>query len=169
MVSYLKETSNSERKSFMFAIISALLLGVSSGLRALIGLAVASWAARLGYLHLDHTALAFLGYAVTPYVLSVMAIGELVNDKLPKTPSRLVPPQFITRIVTGILCGVVIGLSTGHLFPGLLAGAVGSVAGTLGGAKARAFGAKLFGRDLPAALVEDVLALGISVFAIALL
>lgn len=122
-----------------------------------------------GYIHLDHTWLAFLGFAFTPWVLSLMAIGELVNDKLPKTPSRLIPPQFITRVVTGSLCGVALGLATGHLLVGVVAGAVGSVLGTLGGAKARAFGAKLFGRDLPAALVEDVAALGIAVLAIAIL
>ena len=153
----------------MPALISALLLGTASGLRALIGLTVVSWAARLGYIHLEHTWLAFLGFAFTPYVLSLMAVGELVNDKLPKTPSRLIPPQFITRVVTGTLCGVGVGLATGHLVAGLLLGAVGSIVGTYGGAKARGFGAKLFGRDLPAALVEDVVALGIAVGAIALL
>ena len=153
----------------MVVLVSAFLLGVASGLRALIGLAVISWSAHFGYLHLEHTWLAFLGYAFTPYILGVLAIGEMVNDKLPKTPSRLIPPQFITRIVTGIFCGVTLGVLTGHLVAGLLAGATGSVAGTLGGAKARAFGAKLFGRDLPAALVEDVLALGIGVSAVALL
>jgi uncharacterized membrane protein len=153
----------------MFILINAFLLGTASGLRALVGLAVVSWTARLGCLHLEHTWLAFLGYAFTPYILSLMAIGEMVNDKLSKTPSRLISPQFITRIVMGTFCGVALGLSTGHLVMGLLAGAVGSVAGTLGGAKARAFGAKLFGRDLPAALVEDVVALGIAVSAIALL
>jgi uncharacterized membrane protein len=98
-----------------------------------------------------------------------MAIGEMVNDKLPKTPSRLIPPQFITRVVTGTLCGVALGISTGHLLIGLIAGAVGSVAGTVGGAKARAFGAKLLGRDLPAALIEDVVAVALAVSAVSLL
>ncbi len=50
-----------------------------------------------------------------------------------------------------------LGLSTGQLVAGLLAGALGCVAGTLGGAKARAFGAKLIGWDLPAALAEDAI------------
>ena len=153
----------------MFVLINAFLLGTASGLRALLGLTVVSWAARLGYIHLDHTWLSFLGFALTPYILSLMAVGELVNDKLPKTPSRLIPPQFITRVVTGALCGVALGLSTSQLALGLIAGVVGSVAGTLGGAKARAFGAKLFGRDLPAALIEDVVGIGIAVSAIAFL
>jgi uncharacterized membrane protein len=89
----------------MSIFINAFLIGIASGLRALVGLAAVSWAAYLGFLPLDHTWLAFLGYAFTPYILTVMAIGELVNDKLPKTPSRLLPPQFITRILTSALCG----------------------------------------------------------------
>jgi uncharacterized membrane protein len=153
----------------MFVLVSAFLAGTASGLRALAGLAVVSWAAHLSYLHLAHTWLGFLGYTFTPYILSVLAIGEMINDKLPKTPSRLIPPQFITRIVTGTLCGVAVGLSTGHMLFGLIAGAVGSVAGTLGGAKARGFGAKLLGRDLPAALIEDVVAVGLAVSAVSLL
>jgi uncharacterized membrane protein len=96
--------------------------------------------------------------------LTLIAIGELVNDKLPKTPSRLIPPQFITRIVTSALSGLAIGLSGNGMISGLLAGIIGAVAGTLGGAKARSLLAKAFGRDLPAALLEDAVALGISAF-----
>ena len=150
----------------MPVLFSSFLTGTASGLRALIGLAAVSWAAHLGYLHLDHTWLAFLGYAYIPYVLTFMAIGEMVNDKLPKTPSRLIPPQFITRIVTGALCGVATGMSANQTVLGLLAGIIGSVAGTFGGAKARGFLAKLFGRDLPAALLEDLVAIGITAIAL---
>jgi uncharacterized membrane protein len=150
----------------MFVLINSFLTGTASGLRALIGVAAVSWAAHLGYLHLDHTWLAFLGYAFTPYIVTLMAIGELVNDKLPKTPSRLIPPQFITRIVTGGLCGIAIGISGNESILGLIAGVIGSVAGTFGGAKARGFLAKMFGRDLPAAGLEDLVAIGNTVCAL---
>jgi uncharacterized membrane protein len=49
---------------------------------------------------------------------------------------------------------------------GLVAGVVGAVAGTLGGAKARSLLAKTFGRDLPAALLEDAVAFGIAALAL---
>jgi len=49
---------------------------------------------------------------------------------------------------------------------GLVAGIVGAVAGTFGGAKARSLLARTFGRDLPAALIEDAVALGIAAFAL---
>jgi uncharacterized membrane protein len=150
----------------MFIFINAFLVGTASGLRALIGLAAVSWAAHFGILPLGHTWLAFLGYEFTPYILTLMAIGELVNDKLPKTPSRLIPPQFITRIVTSALCGLAIGLSDNGLITGLVAGIIGAVAGTFGGAKVRSFLARRFGRDLPAALLEDAVALGIAAIAL---
>jgi uncharacterized membrane protein len=148
----------------MFLFINAFLIGTSSGLRAMIGLAAVSWAARFGILPLGHTWLAFLGYALTPYILTLMAIGELVNDKLPKTPSRLIPPQFLTRIVTSALCGLAIGLSGNGMIIGLVAGILGAVAGTFGGAKTRGFLARNLGCDLPAALLEDIAAAGIAAF-----
>jgi uncharacterized membrane protein len=94
------------------------------------------------------------------------AVGEIVNDKLPKTLSRLVPPQFAGRVVMGAVTGSAIGLSQQHFVIGALSGIIGSVVGTLGGSKARAFAAKLFGRDLPAALLEDVIAIALAVAAI---
>jgi uncharacterized membrane protein len=146
----------------MFIFINAFLIGTASGLRALIGLAAVSWAAHFSILPLNHTWLAFLGYAFTPYILTLMAIVELVNDKLPKTPGRLIPPQFITRIVMSALCGLAIGLSGNGMIIGLVAGIVGGVAETFGGAKARSLLARTFERDLPAALLEDAVALGIA-------
>ena len=150
----------------MFIFINAFFIGTASGLRTLIGLAAISWAAHFGILSLSHTWLAFLGYTFTPYILTVLAIGELVNDKLPKTPSRLIPPQFIARIVTSALCGLAIGLSGNGMIIGLVAGIMGAVAGTFGGAKARSLLSRAFGRDLPAALLEDAVALGIAAFAL---
>src|SRR6202795_2058513 len=113
--------------------LSAFLIGVVAGLRSMTAPAAVSWAARLGWLHLENTWLAFLGYAATPYIWSVLAIGELVADKLPKTPSRKAPGPFIARIVLGAMCGGALGATSQSLMGGMLAGAVGGVAGTLGG------------------------------------
>ena len=140
--------------------VLAFLIGVVAGLRALTPVAAVSWAARLGRLHLENTWLAFLGYAATPYIISLLAIFELVNDKLPKTPSRKTPPQFIARIITGALSGGALGATGQALIGGLLLGAVGAVAGTLAGSELRARLAKAFGgNDLPAALIEDAIAI----------
>ncbi len=122
--------------------------------------AVVSWAARLGLLNVAPTSLAFLGYAFTPWVLTVLALAELVTDQLPSTPSRTVPLAFGTRILTGGLSGAAIGAASGALFIGLIAGVIGAVIGTLGGRACRARLAAVFGRDRPAAFIEDGVAVG---------
>ena len=94
--------------------VLALLIGVVAGLRAVMAPAAIAWAARLGWLDLHGSWLAFLGYRWTPWVVSLLALGELVTDQLPGTPSRKVPPQFGARIVSGGLCGAAIGIPTGH-------------------------------------------------------
>jgi len=144
----------------MTLYLAALLLGVIAGLRAVTPVAAVSWAAALGVLKLTGTPLAFLGASVTPWIVTAIAVGELINDKLPKTPSRKVPIQFGGRVVSGGLAGAAVGLSTGALIPGLVLGAVGAVIGTLGGAWARGKLSAVFGRDLPAALIEDLVAVG---------
>ena len=138
----------------------AFLIGVIAGLRALTAPAAVSLAARLGWLHLGGTWLSFLGAPVTPYIFGVLAIGELINDKLPKTPSRKAPPSFAARVITGALSGAALGAASGSMAGGLVAGALGAVAGTLGGYEARSRLAKAIGKDLPVALLEDVVAVG---------
>jgi uncharacterized membrane protein len=141
-------------------IIFAFLIGIVAGLRAFTPLAVISWAAHVGRLQLQDTWLAFLGFAATAYITTALAVGELVSDKLPRTPSRKVPMQFGTRILLGALCGAALGTEAGAMLGGLFAGAVGAAVGTLGGAALRAQLARVFGKDLPAALLEDVVAIG---------
>jgi len=137
------------------AFLLPLLIGVVSGLRTMTAPAAVSWAARLGWLNLAPTRLAFLGYAFTPWILTVLALGELVADQLPTTPSRTVPSQFSARILAGALSGAAIGAAHGALLIGLISGVIGAVIGTLGGRACRARLAAGFGSDRPAALIED--------------
>jgi uncharacterized membrane protein len=149
----------------MFMVL-ALLLGIVSGLRALTAPAAASWAARMGALAVAGTPMAFMGFKYTPIIFTVLAVGELINDKLPKTPSRKTPPQLIARILMGSLVGATVGAASGSLIPGLIAGAIGAVAGTYGGAAMRGKLATVFGKDLPAALIEDVMAIVLAIVVI---
>src|SRR5271170_769541 len=144
-------------------IVLALLLGVVAGLRAITAPAAVSWVAKLGTLAVAGTPMAFMGFKYTPIILTVLAIGELINDKLPKTPSRKTPPQFIARILSGSLVGATVGAASGSLILGLVAGAIGAVAGTYGGAAMRGKLATVFGKDLPAALIEDVVAIVLAI------
>jgi len=136
----------------------AFCIGIIAGLRALTAPTLVSWAARLSILPLGATSLAFLGYHWTPWIFSLLALGEIINDKLPATPSRKVPPQFITRVITGSFSGAAITLAHGSAVTGIIAGALGAVVGTLGGAELRGRLAKAAGRDFPIALLEDSVA-----------
>ena len=145
----------------MSTFVLAFLIGVVAGLRSMTAPAAVSWAARLGCVHLENTWMAFLGFAATPFVVSVLALGELVIDKLPKTPSRKAPGPFIARIVIGALCGAALGAASQSFIGGLLAGALGGVAGTLGGYEFRSRLVRAIGgNDLPIALLEDAIAIG---------
>jgi uncharacterized membrane protein len=150
------------------ALVLSFLIGIVAGLRAMTAPAVVSWAARLGLLELQGTFLGFLGHAVTPWIFTIFAVGELVTDQLATTPSRTVPVQFVTRVIVGALCGAAIGLSSGALALGGALGSAGAVLGTLGGREFRARLANAFHRDRPAAFIEDGIAIG-SALLIALL
>ena len=141
----------------MFLLL-ALLIGVISGLRTMTAPTAVAWAAALGWLDVSQTPLAFMGYRWTPWIFTILAVVELVADQLPSTPSRKVPMQFAARIVSGALAGATIGAASSLLFGGLIAGVIGAVIGTYGGAALRARLAASFGRDLPAALIEDAVA-----------
>ena len=144
----------------MVIVLLAFIMGIVAGLRALTAPAVVSWAARLGAIDVEHAHWAFMGYRFTPWIFTLLAAIELVTDQLPSTPSRTVPPQFGARLISGALCGATMGSAGGMAIVGALTGAVGAIVGTLGGARSRAAMAAGFGSDRPAALVEDVIAIG---------
>jgi len=130
----------------------AFLMGVVTGLRSLTAPAAVSWGVRLGWVHAE---LPLLGGFWTSWVLTALAVGELIADQLPSTPSRKAPIGFGARLAMGALCGMALAA-----VPGLIAGVVGAVVGTLGGYEFRARLAKAIGKDLPAALIEDAIAIG---------
>ncbi|HYD11212.1 MAG TPA: DUF4126 family protein [Allosphingosinicella sp.] len=138
----------------------AIGIGFVAGLRAMTAPAAIAWAAYLLWLPLAGTALAFMGSIWAVGIFTLLAVLELVGDQLPSTPSRKVPVQFGTRLLMGALCGAALGAAAGVLLAGMACGVVGAVLGTYLGAAARAALARAFGRDLPAALIEDLVAVG---------
>lgn len=144
----------------MIGYVFALLIGVVAGLRTMMAPAVLSWAIHFGWLDMTGTWAALLGASAVPYVLSALAIMELVTDQLPTTPSRTVPMQFGARVISGALCGGVLGMSAGSPALGVLLGAGGAVIGTVGGHALRMRLTRANGgNDRPVALAEDALAL----------
>ena len=119
-----------------------------------------------GRLDLEPAALAFLGKAPAPYLLTALAIGELVGDKLPRAPRRTAPGPFLARVGLGALCGAALAVGAKRTAAaGAWLGGLGAVAGTLGGYEARTRSVQaLHVPDLPIALIEDAAAIGGSLF-----
>src|SRR5581483_12002313 len=141
------------------AILLAFLIGVFAGLRSLTAPAVVAWAAHVGWLKLDGP-LELFGHTATVAVFTVLAIAELVADKLPKTPARTAPLGLGARIMTGSMSGAAIAAAGGQAAVlGALLGAAGGIAGAFGGFYARTRLVKALGtRDLVIALLEDTIA-----------
>jgi uncharacterized membrane protein len=136
----------------------ALVLGAVTGLRTMTAPTAVSVAARMGWLDLNGTWLAWLGHTWTPWILGIAAIAELIVDQLPTTPSRTTPMPFVARVLAGALAGAAIGADQGSVPGGLVAGVSGAVIGTLAGYTLRMRLARAFGRDQPAAFIEDAIA-----------
>jgi uncharacterized membrane protein len=144
----------------MTILVFSFFIGVIAGLRTMMAPAIVSWAAGFGRVPLEGSPLHFMSHPATRYIFGIAALGELVIDKLPKTPSRKATPPFIARVITGALSGAALGASQRALSGGLIAGAVGAIAGTLGGAEVRSRLVKATGgKDLPIALLEDAIAI----------
>ena len=138
----------------------AFLIGFFAGLRSLTAPAATAWAAYLGWLKIDGP-LALIGSIWSVAILTLLAIVELVADKLPQTPSRTAPPSLIARIVTGGLAGACVSAGVGQgILLGLLLGAMGGVVGCFAGYQARTRLVQALGtRDIYVALVEDLVAI----------
>jgi uncharacterized membrane protein len=127
--------------------------------------AVTAWAVHLGRLRIDRP-LSLIGSVPSVAIFTVLAILELVVDKLPNTPNRTAPTGLSARILTGGLTGacVAAGAAQRPLVGGVL-GAVGGVVGCFGGYQARKrLVTALRTSDFSVALVEDLVAIAGSVW-----
>jgi uncharacterized membrane protein len=142
-------------------LLFAFAIGVIAGLRALTAPADTAWAAYLGWLHVIGTPFKFMGSIITVAIFTVLAVMELVTDKLPATGSRLAPPGLIARIVTGGLSGATVAAAGGGAWiVGAILGATGGVAGAFVGNRTRsALVRALKCPDFVIAIAEDLVAI----------
>jgi uncharacterized membrane protein len=138
-------------------LVRTLVLGIMSGGRSATPLAV---------LALNHDRSSLKGswqqwkVFSTPVgrgLLVASAVGELIGDKLPKTPNRIAPSALLGRVASGALAGAALG-TTGKRdlrIEGAILGGVGALVGSFVGWGARK---ALGGAGLPdpvVALAED--------------
>jgi uncharacterized membrane protein len=143
------------------AFLLSFLLGFVDGLRSLTAPAVVCWAAHFGWLHFSGTKFAFIDHWSTLTVVTLLAIAELVVDKLPNTPPRTAPVGLVARVVLGGASGLALATGAGISVPlaGVIASA-GAIAGAFAGYHMRhAVVAKAHLPDLVAAIAEDAIAI----------
>src|SRR5690242_4264348 len=83
----------------------AATIGAVSGLRSMTGPAIIATAARARDLKLDGTALAWFGSPKAAPVVTALAVGEMIADKLPFMPDRTRPGSLAGRATMGAICG----------------------------------------------------------------
>ena len=136
----------------MPVLLAAFLLGFVAGLRVFTAPAVL-WLMRRT--------------SLVAYLLGLAAIVEYALDLNPTTPARTRALSLGLRIVSGACCGWVLASMSGA--PAALAaalGALGAIAGAYAGLAARLRAIAVAGR-VPAALLEDAVAILAAVFVVA--
>lgn len=148
--------------SFYEVLALSFAIGVLTGCRSMSAPAAVCWAAHLNWLHLQDSPLSFLGSTAAVAIFTVLAVAELVADKLPKTPDRRQAGSLIFRLVMSGLCGAALCISSQQsLWVGAIVGALGALAGTFGGYQVRhriVASGKV--PDIAVALIEDLIAVG---------
>src|SRR5215216_1602287 len=86
--SLLRTEARIERISLNYVFVLALGIGIVAGLRSLTAPAVLAWGAHLSWLDLHGSPLAFMESTTAVAIFSLLAIGELIADKLPMIPKR---------------------------------------------------------------------------------
>jgi uncharacterized membrane protein len=146
-------------------IKTAAAIGAVAGIRTFTAPAVIGRLARRGELQISCDYLRTIGNPITANVLVGLAASEIVADKLPMTPNRTDLGGLIPRIISGALCGAALRCAQKQPFAtGALAGALGAVGGTFAAFHLRKLVTKSMGLpDLPVAMVEDAMAVGLSI------
>ncbi len=149
-------------------LLVAFCLGALTGLRTFTPIAVLVWMLRLHHVFILGSKFYFLHNLTPIVILTILAVGELIADKLPSMPSRLRPPGLLGRLIFGAICGVISGQTWGASWEvSAVAGLLGAILGAVAGYEIRkGWVHSLHWHDLPVALIEDVIAIGGSILVV---
>ena len=153
--------------AMMAWLVAIPLLGFANGMRTLTPMAVLCWFAYAGYLPVGGTWAFWTAKPVTAIIFAVLALGELVVDKLPRTPDRIAPGPLIARVLFGgLVCLIVATTLNGSGTEGVILGVAGVLIGAFASFVLRRDIVAGFGfKDWPVALLEDLSAIGFAIFA----
>ena len=148
-------------------IASAIAIGAVSGLRSMTGPAVVAEAASRNMMRLNRTPLKWLSSDAAARTFALLAVGELIADKLPSTPDRTAKGPLIARAISGAVCGLAMAShGTGflrrrgkdRLIYGALAGAAGALIASYAGVQYRRATSN---HPVAAAMLEDLAAVSL--------
>ncbi len=143
-----------------------LVLGVVTGMRSMTAITALSWAAWLALVP-EHGWATWIAHLVVAIIFTLCALGEYGVDTLPQTPRRTTLGPALVRVIVASLVGAMVATAIDEpVAGGVLFGSVGAVIGTWGGFFVRMTVARIFRRDLPAALLESASAITLAVLAI---
>jgi uncharacterized membrane protein len=144
-----------------WVLFLAFLIGVIAGLRTMTAPAVVAWAVNRHWLNLYNSPLAFMGSTAAVAIFTLLALGELVIDKLPSTPKRTRLAGLIGRSVLGGLSGAGVAVAGSQsIAPGAILGVAGAIAGAFLGYEVRKRLVRaLKVPDFVIGLLEDALAI----------
>ena len=156
--------------SFAAVLAIAFALGVTSGMRSVLAIAVTAvtlW--RRPEIVPPASPAFWLARAPVAIVVTAAALGELVADKLPWVGSRIAPGPLIARLVTGALSGAA-AAQVAHVdgWKGGVVGAAGAIVGAFTFYHLRQWVDRVTGiRDPYIGAAEDLVALAIAATAMA--
>ncbi len=152
-------------------LVAIPLLGICTGARSMTPIALICWYAHLGYLPVQGTWAFWAASSISVGIFTVLAIGEYIGDKLPRTPSRISAFPLIGRITFGGLVGAIVATALmGSIIEGALLGIIGALIGSFGGYHLRRLAVERTGwPDLRVALIEDGLTLFFAFFALGII
>jgi uncharacterized membrane protein len=137
--------------SIALLIGHAVLIGIVAGLRSMIA----------------PTAVAYARGSLWWILFAALAVGELIGDKLPKSPARTIPAALIVRCIAGGASAYFLAGTGSAALIAAVCGVVGALIGAYGGYALR-HALTRPGRlpDLPVAIVEDILTIALAVVAV---
>jgi uncharacterized membrane protein len=154
--------------AMMAWMLAIPLLGLTTGLRSMTPMAVVCWFAFLGYLPVEGTWAGWVGWLWVAIVWTLLAILELLADKLPHMPDRISRWPLLWRLLMGGLAGAVAATAmVGPGIEGVLLAVIGTLLGAFGGYMIRRDLVERIGcKDWQIALAEDAFTIAAAGFAL---
>ncbi len=152
-------------------LVAIPVLGAMTGLRSMTPMAILCIFAYRRHLWLEGTWGFWAMHRTTLIVFLVLAVGELIGDKLPGIPNRTSPFPLIARIAFGGLVGALAATGLqGSEMEGALLGAISAALWTFLGFHLRHWLVTEKGfPGLAVALAEDGITIGLSVLAMGII